>query len=115
MNLPHQQIQEHAEHHHSDAANVNTTNPLQQSLGAIINTAQNEKIVKPFSIVYPANELGVFTVSKGSNTGITGLDVSPYQETTAYFDQYSGKLLARINFDDYGIIGKWFTWGNASS
>ncbi|GJM74971.1 hypothetical protein HMSSN036_71870 [Paenibacillus macerans] len=37
--------------------------------------------------------------------------VSPYEETTAYFDQYSGKLIARINYDDYGIIGKWFTWG----
>jgi uncharacterized iron-regulated membrane protein len=53
----------------------------------------------------------VFTVSKGSNTGVTGLDVSPYEETTVYFDQYSGELISRINFEDYGIIGKWFTWG----
>ena len=101
---------EHAEHHQSDS-NVNTANPLQQSLASIITSIENEHITKPFSVVYPSSELGVFTVSKGSNTGITGLDVSPYQETTAYFDQYSGKLIARVNFDDYGIIGKWFTWG----
>ena len=53
----------------------------------------------------------MFTVSKGSNTGVTGLDVRPREETTAYFDQYSGNLIAKINYDDYGIIGKWFTWG----
>ncbi|MGG3281128.1 PepSY-associated TM helix domain-containing protein [Paenibacillus solani] len=99
----------HADHHSNVIASIN--NPNQQSLESIINKAQNENIVRPFSIVYPSNEQGVFTVSKGSNTGVTGLDVSPYQETTAYFDQYSGKLIARINFDDYGIIGKWFTWG----
>ncbi|MEI7024155.1 PepSY-associated TM helix domain-containing protein [Paenibacillus sp. y28] len=99
----------HADHHSS--ANVNINNPGQQSLESIINKAQSENIAKPLSIVYPSNEHGVFTVSKGSNTGITGLDVSPYEETTAYFDQYSGKLIARINFADYGIIGKWFTWG----
>ncbi|MCM3701605.1 PepSY domain-containing protein [Paenibacillus macerans] len=96
---------------HQATVNVNMNNPHQQSLASIINKARNENIVKPFSIVYPADEHGVFTVSKGSNTGVTGLDVSPYEETTAYFDQYSGKLIARINFDDYGIIGKWFTWG----
>lgn len=96
--------------HHSDS-NVSTNIPNQQSLDSIINKALNDNIVKPFSIVYPSNELGVFTVSKGSNTGVTGLDVSPYEETTAYFDQYSGEFIAKVNYEDYGIIGKWFTWG----
>lgn len=104
-----QPVSGHADHHAAAGATIN--NPHQQSLVSIINKAQNENIVKPFSIVYPSNEHGVFTVSKGSNTGVTGLDVSPYEETTAYFDQYSGKLIAKINFEDYGIIGKWFTWG----
>lgn len=100
---------EHAEHH--SAVSVNFNIPGQQSLETIINQAQVENITKPFSIVYPSNEQGVFTVSKGSNTGITGLDVSPYEESTVYFDQYSGQFITRINYDDYGIIGKWFTWG----
>ena len=43
--------------------------------------------------------------------GVTGLDVSPYKEQTLYFDQYSGKKLGTIKYDDYGIIAKWFTWG----
>ncbi|MBH0173501.1 PepSY domain-containing protein [Fictibacillus sp. 23RED33] len=92
-------------------ANNNLNNPGQQSLESVIAKAQDEKISRPFSIVYPADEKGVFTVSKGSNTGVPGLDVSPYEETTAYFDQYSGNVIAKINFEDYGIIGKWFTWG----
>lgn len=99
----------HGDHHTTAPALVNT--PNQQSLTSIVQNAQRENITRPFSIVYPSNEQGVFTVTKGSNTGVTGLDVSPYEETTAYFDQYSGSLIARINFEDYGIIGKWFTWG----
>ncbi|SEK58608.1 PepSY domain-containing protein [Paenibacillus sp. OK003] len=99
----------HAEHHATASAAIN--NPNQQSLKSIIYKAQKENISRPFSIVYPSNEQGVFTVSKGSNTGVTGLDVRPREETTAYFDQYSGNLIAKINYDDYGIIGKWFTWG----
>ncbi|MCM3768098.1 PepSY domain-containing protein [Neobacillus niacini] len=99
----------HDNHHHS--SNTYTNIPGQQTLEGIMKESQNENIPRPYSIVYPSDETGVFTVSKGSNTGVTGLDVSPYEETTAYFDQYSGKLIAKINFDDYGIIGKWFTWG----
>lgn len=96
---------------HQAAAPALTDNPNQQSLTTIIQNAQREQISRPLSIVYPSNEQGVFTVTKGSNTGVTGLDVSPYEETTAYFDQYSGRLIAKIDFEDYGIIGKWFTWG----
>lgn len=99
----------HADHHSTSAAAINLDH--QQSLAAIIKQAQAEQIHRPFSIVYPSSELGVFTVSKGSNTGVTGLDVSPDEETTAYFDQYSGELIAKIDFADYGLIGKWFTWG----
>ncbi|PYE45410.1 PepSY domain-containing protein [Paenibacillus barcinonensis] len=105
-----QPVSEHAAHgHHETTAAVISEH--QQRLRVIIQNAQKENITRPFSIVYPSNEQGVFTVTKGSNTGVTGLDVNPYEETTAYFDQYSGKLIARINFADYGIIGKWFTWG----
>ncbi len=66
---------------------------------------------KPFSIVYPSDKNGTFIVSNTSNSGVTGLDVSPYKEQTLYFDQYSGKKLGMIKYDDYGIIAKWFTWG----
>ncbi|MFJ8066397.1 PepSY-associated TM helix domain-containing protein [Psychrobacillus sp. NPDC096426] len=109
LNQPASNNTGHADHHSDSPHNINI--PVQQNLDLIIKESQNENITRPFSIVYPSNEKGVFTVSKGSNTGVTGLDISPYEEITAYFDQYSGKLIARINFEDYGFIGKWFTWG----
>lgn|GEM_PF-277232 len=73
--------------------------------------ARDAGIGKPYSIIYPSSTEGVFTVSTASNTGVTGLDVSPAEEMTAYFDQYSGDLISKVGYDDYGILAKWFTWG----
>lgn len=50
-----------------------------------------------------STEEGVFTVSKGSNTGVTGLDVSSYEEVTNYFDQYSGQLISKVGNEDYDM------------
>lgn len=72
-------------------------------------TAMN--IAKPYSIIYPSNEEGVFTVAKASNSGVTGLDVKPTDEATMYFDQYSGKFIDQVNYEDYGMLAKFFTWG----
>lgn len=109
LDQPASQPDAHAEHHAHTGAAIPILNQL--SLESVIRNAQNENISRPFSVVYPSNEQGVFTVSNGSNTGVTGLNVSPNEETTAYFDQYAGNLIARVNYADYGIIGKWFTWG----
>ncbi|WP_323707229.1 PepSY domain-containing protein [Mammaliicoccus vitulinus] len=99
----------HAEHHGASNSLIGAEG--QQSIENIIVQAENKNIKKPFSIVYPADDKGVFTVSKSSNTGVTGLDVAPKEETTAYFDQYSGKLLDQVDYEDYGIVGKWFSFG----
>ena len=81
------------------------------SVQNLIQKVEEVEISKPYSIVYPISEDGVYTVSKGSNTGFTGLDVSPYEEMTTYFDQYNGKLISKVGYEEYGILGKWFTWG----
>ncbi|QNK89124.1 PepSY domain-containing protein [Sporosarcina sp. resist] len=81
------------------------------SVEQLSNKVEQAHISKPYSIIYPATEEGVYTVSKGSNTGVTGLDVSPYDEMTTYFDQYSGNLISLVGYQDYGILAKWFTWG----
>ncbi|WP_239734590.1 PepSY domain-containing protein [Mammaliicoccus sp. G-M28] len=99
----------HADHHGATSSVIGAEG--QQSLESIISQAENAKVKKPFSIVYPADDKGVFTVSKSSNTGVTGLDVAPKEETTAYFDQYSGKRLGQVDYEDYGIVGKWFSFG----
>lgn len=99
-------------HHNGMAGMTNMTNQNNMlSVQQLMENIDESQISKPYSIVYPMSEDGVYTVSKGSNTGITGLDVSPNEEVTIYFDQYSGKLISKVGYEDYGILGKWFTWG----
>lgn len=97
--------------HHGSGEIPNTKIQHQITIDKVIAQAQKEHITKPYSIVYPSKAEAAFTVSKGSNTGVTGLDVSPYEEKTLYLDQYSGENLGEVTYQEYGVIGKWFTWG----
>ncbi|MFC3882404.1 PepSY-associated TM helix domain-containing protein [Bacillus songklensis] len=99
--------------HHGDMANMPemSNNSSKLSVQQLMNKVEKAHITKPYSIISPTTKDGVYTVSKGSNTGVTGLDVSPYDEITTYFDQYSGKLISKVGYDEYGILAKWFTWG----
>ncbi|OEL01207.1 PepSY-associated TM helix domain-containing protein [Staphylococcus casei] len=97
--------------HHGSGEIPNTKIQHQITIDKVIAQAKKEHITKPYSIVYPSKAEAAFTVSKGSNTGVTGLDVSPYDEKTLYLDQYSGKNLGEVTYQEYGVIGKWFTWG----
>lgn len=81
------------------------------SVQQLMVEVEKAHIAKPYSIIYPGSDEGVYTVAKSSNTGVTGLDVSPYDEVTAYFDQYSGGLISKVSFADYGVLAKWFSWG----
>ncbi|MBO2535369.1 PepSY-associated TM helix domain-containing protein [Rummeliibacillus suwonensis] len=97
--------------HHNGMSGMDMTNSNRLSVQQLMTKVEDAKISKPYSIIYPSTEDGVYTVARGSNTGVTGLDVSPYDEITTYFDQYSGKLISKVGFDEYGLLGKWFTWG----
>ncbi|MGE7929655.1 PepSY-associated TM helix domain-containing protein [Lysinibacillus xylanilyticus] len=101
----------HAAHHGNGADTVCGTNPYQLSVEKLQHEINAMNISKPYAIIYPTSEVGVYTVAKSSNTGVTGLDVSPYDETTMYFDQYSGKYIDKVGYEDYGVLAKWFTWG----
>lgn len=97
--------------HHGGGEMPRTDIKNQISIDRVATEAKKNGIDKPYSIVYPSNESAAFTVSNGSNTGVTGLDVSPYDEQTLYIDQYNGNDLGKVKYEEYGIIGKWFTWG----
>jgi uncharacterized iron-regulated membrane protein len=81
------------------------------SVEQLMANVEKAHISKPYTIIYPKDNKAVYTVAKGSNTGITGLDVNPDEEVTAYFDQYSGVFLSKVSYQEYGILAKWFTWG----
>ncbi|MFH5185391.1 PepSY-associated TM helix domain-containing protein [Paenibacillus sp. TAB 01] len=109
--LPVSSGETHAEHNgmaHMD--NMSEQNGM-ITLMQLMSEVKQANITKPYSIIYPKDEHSVFIVSKGSNSGVTGLDVSPYDEVTTYFDPYSGKLTSKVGFEDYGILGKLYTWG----
>ncbi|MCT6925436.1 PepSY domain-containing protein [Metasolibacillus sp.] len=107
---PTSNAQDHSGHGgHTGAADY--SNEYALSVEELIGHIENENIPKPYSIILPSSEEGVFTVAKGSGTGVTGLDVSPDEEITIYFDQYSGTFISSVGYDEYGILGKWFTWG----
>ncbi|MDM5247706.1 MULTISPECIES: PepSY domain-containing protein [unclassified Lysinibacillus] len=101
----------HAAHHGMKESTVCGANPYQLSVEKLQHEIDAMNISKPYAIIYPTSDVGVYTVAKSSNTGVTGLDVSPYDETTMYFDQYSGKFIDKVDYEDYGILAKWFTWG----
>ncbi|MGE7977380.1 PepSY-associated TM helix domain-containing protein [Psychrobacillus sp. NPDC093200] len=101
----------HSHHGHMSDMPVMSNSSNTLSVDKLLRKIEEYNISKPYSIIYPATEEGVYTVSKSSNSGVTGLDVSPYDEMTTYFDQYSGNLISQVNYQDYGILAKWFTWG----
>ncbi|WP_369900765.1 PepSY-associated TM helix domain-containing protein [Bacillus manliponensis] len=72
---------------------------------------QSIQIEKPYVISLPHDPKGIFVVSKSSGSGITGMHVAPNEEITAYFDQYSGELLSKIDYRDYGLFAQWFSYG----
>ncbi|WP_107839419.1 PepSY-associated TM helix domain-containing protein [Metasolibacillus meyeri] len=105
--------QNHSGHagHGGHATVTDYTNDYALSVSELMEHIENENISKPYSIILPSSEEGVFIVAKGSNTGVTGLDVHPKEEVTNYFDQYNGSLISSVSYEEYGILGKWFTWG----
>ncbi|KFN01808.1 PepSY domain-containing protein [Bacillus clarus] len=87
------------------------SNSNEQSAISIDELEKSIQIKKPYVISIPDDPKGVFTVSKSSGSGITGMHVSPNEEITAYFDQYSGELISKTDYRDYGLFAKWFSYG----
>ncbi|GLO64529.1 PepSY-associated TM helix domain-containing protein [Oceanobacillus kimchii] len=98
-------------HHHGEHAGSDLHEESMISIQDLISQIEDQNINKPYSIIYPSTKEGTFTVSKGSNSGVTGLDVSPDEEITNYFDQYSGTFVDSVSYEEYGVLQKWFSWG----
>ncbi len=56
-----------------------------------------------YRVNLPSGESGVWTVSADTMSG----DIqNPLEDRTVHLDQYTGKQLADIGFDDYSLVGK---------
>jgi uncharacterized iron-regulated membrane protein len=86
------------------------------NLDSMVALAQAQGAPPGFSVSFPEDKTGVYTVSAFPD--------DPTQEVTLHIDQYSGKVLADVRWHDYGLVpkavemgtsihmGKYFGWGN---
>lgn len=75
------------------------------NLDSVIALAVSRHAPIGFSVSLPADQTGVYTVSAFPN--------NPMQEMTMHVDQYSGRVLADIRWQDYGLVPKAVEMGAA--
>jgi uncharacterized iron-regulated membrane protein len=75
------------------------------NLDSVIALAQAKGAPAGFNVSLPGGETGVYTVSAFPN--------DPTQEVTMHIDQYSGKVLADVRWQDYGLVPKVVELGTA--
>ncbi|MCU0570968.1 MAG: PepSY domain-containing protein [Oculatellaceae cyanobacterium Prado106] len=86
------------------------------SLDQVMEWARSQNAPPGFSVTLPQGETGVYTVA--------AYPADSTQEMTAHLDQYTGKVLADVRWQDYGMVpkavelgisihmGKYFGWAN---
>ncbi|QXG48257.1 PepSY-associated TM helix domain-containing protein [Pseudomonas viridiflava] len=106
---------EHAEHMHQHGMSAGPAAP-KISLQQVVDIAAAKGIEPGYSITAPKTAEGVFTVSVFAD--------DPRNDATLHIDQYSGKVLADVGWQDYSLVsratemgvmlheGKFFGWIN---
>ncbi|MDP5220125.1 PepSY domain-containing protein [Ruegeria sp. 2205SS24-7] len=56
-----------------------------------------------FRVAYPGGDTGVWTLNRDS---MSGDSTDPMVDRTIHVDQYTGKILADVRFEDYSLMGK---------
>lgn len=106
---------EHAEHMQHHGASSGPADP-RVSLQDVVDIATRYQIEPGYSISAPKTAEGVYTVSVFAD--------DPRNDATLHIDQYSGKVLAQVGWEHYGLVsratelgvmlheGKFFGWLN---
>ncbi len=95
MPMPQSQPHDHSSAH-GDSDSVSPDAPV--SLNSVIALAQSKGVAPGFNVTLPEGEIGVYTVSVSPD--------DPAQEATMHIDQYSGKVLADVRWQQYGLVPK---------
>jgi len=74
------------------------TLPTPVTLDTLVTLAQTKQITPGFTVSFPQDPTGVYTLSVFPD--------NPAQERTLHVDQYSGKVLADVGWEDYGLVPK---------
>lgn len=84
--------------HKGHGTSAMTASASQMSLQQVVDTARERGVVPGYSITLPADETGVFSIAVFAD--------DPRNDATLHLDQYSGKVLADIRWQDYGLVAK---------
>lgn len=106
---------DHAEHMNHAGMSNEPASPM-ITLQRVVDIARERKIEPGYSITQPTTADGVFTVSVFAD--------DPHNDATLHIDQYTGKVLADVRYQDYSVVsratelgvmlheGKMFGWLN---
>ncbi|MFG0832708.1 PepSY-associated TM helix domain-containing protein [Aeromonas bivalvium] len=90
---------ESATHDHSAMGHAaGPAEPGRISWQQVVETASGRQVQPGYSITPPAGSKGVFTLSVFAD--------DPRNDATLHLDQYSGKVLADVRWQDYGPVAK---------
>jgi uncharacterized iron-regulated membrane protein len=73
------------------------------SLARAIEIADAHAVPRPYALALPAGPTGVLSAMSDRNQAFT--------RAYLHLDQYSGRVLADVRYDDYGLMGKFVLWG----
>ncbi len=96
---------QHGQHQGHSSSSTDEITPSAVTLDSVIGLAKANGAPAGFSVSFPEGEMGVYTVSAFPN--------DPTQETTLHIDRYSGKILADVRWQDYGLVPKAVEMGAA--
>jgi uncharacterized iron-regulated membrane protein len=67
-------------------------------IDAVVRTAREKNVKEGFVVSLPQDPQGVFTISAPTD--------DPKRQATLHVDQYSGKIITDIRWQDYGVVPK---------
>jgi uncharacterized iron-regulated membrane protein len=96
-NTPMPMSGDHAEHMAHDDAAAGPASPTIR-LQDVQNIASERKVEPGYSITLPTTATGVFTIAVFAD--------DPRNDATLHIDQYTGKVLADVRFEQYGTVAR---------
>ncbi|MEX3775284.1 PepSY-associated TM helix domain-containing protein [Pseudomonas sp. MYb118] len=96
-NTPMPMSGDHAEHMNHGAAHAGPAAPTIR-LQDVQDIAEQRKVEPGYSITLPTTDTGVFTIAVFAD--------DPRNDATLHVDQYSGKVLADVRWEQYGPVAR---------
>lgn len=87
----------------SSAGTTGVPEGVTVNLDSIVALARSLGFEQRFQLAFPNGESGVWTISRDTMSNDSS---NPVSDRTVHVDQYTGKVLADVGFNEYGAAGK---------